>query len=69
MKVYIALCTHRCTHHESVRTLCIPCRLKRGYKDTASHEHRESPIGHLVLIVHGIGQSSDSANIGKDTRE
>lgn len=43
-------------------------RLKRGYKDAASHEHRDPPIGHLVLIVHGIGQCSGSADICKDTK-
>ena len=48
--------------------MCVS-RLKRGYKDAASHEHREPPIGHLVLIVHGIGQCSGSADICKDTKK
>ncbi|CAI8058120.1 Phospholipase DDHD1 [Geodia barretti] len=42
-------------------------RLQRGYKDAASHEHREPPIGHLVLIVHGIGQNMESSDICKDS--
>ena len=44
-----------------------PPRLQRGFKDAASHEHREPPIGHLVLIVHGIGQNMGSSDIYKDT--
>lgn len=58
--------TQTCVHNNMY--VCI-YRLKRGYKDAASHEHRDPPIGHLVLIVHGIGQCSGSADICKDTKK
>ena len=63
-------CTHMHTHthmHMHTHTHAHTYRLQRGYKEPALHEHREPPIGHLVFIVHGIGQNMDVSNINKDT--
>ena len=44
-------------------------KLVRGYKDPALLEDRDPPIGHLVFVIHGIGQNMDSSNIVKSTGE
>ena len=44
-------------------------KLVRGYKERASPEDREPPIGHLVFVIHGIGQSLDISDIAKSTSE
>ena len=64
--------THARTHAHTrtrmhARTHTHTRRLQRGYKEAASHEHREPPVGHLVFIVHGIGQNMEGSDISKDT--
>ena len=44
-------------------------RLVRGYKEPASPADGLPPIGHLVFVVHGIGQNMESADIVKSTSE
>ena len=44
--------------------------LKRGYKESALMDGDESaPVGHLVLLVHGIGESLGRSPIHKTTIE
>ena len=44
-------------------------KLVRGYKDPASREDRLPPIGHVVFVIHGIGQNMDISCITKSTNE
>ena len=44
-------------------------RLVRGYKEPSSSADCLPPIGHLVFVVHGIGQNMESADIVKSTSE
>ena len=44
-------------------------RLVRGYKEPASLADGLPLIGHLVFVVHGIGQNMESADIVKSTSE
>ena len=44
-------------------------KLVRGYKEFASDEDRDPPIGHLVFVIHGIGQNMDVSDIRKSTSE
>ncbi len=41
----------------------------RGYKEFASGEDRLPPIGHVVFVTHGIGQSMDASDITTSTKE
>ena len=50
---------------ESFGGICI----KRGYRERASLEDQLPPIGHLVFVIHGIGQNMDSSDISKSTSE
>lgn len=43
--------------------------LVRGYKEPSSGEDCLPPIGHIVFVVHGIGQNMESADIVKSTSE
>ena len=43
--------------------------IKRGYKESASQEDKPPPIGHLVFIIHGIGQNMDSSDIIQSASE
>ena len=44
-------------------------KVVRGYKDPASGEDRLPPIGHVVFVTHGIGQSMDASDITTSTKE
>lgn len=44
-------------------------KMVRGYKEPASRDDCEPPIGHLVFVVHGIGQNMDMSDIAKSTSE
>lgn len=41
----------------------------RGYKEPALGSDREAPVGHLVFVIHGIGQNIDNFNIVTNTSE
>ena len=44
-------------------------KLVRGYKEIATLDGQLAPIGHVVFIIHGIGQSMDLSCINKSTSE
>ena len=44
-------------------------RLMRGYIEPATTDDCYPPIGHLVFVVHGIGQNLDMSDIVKSTNE
>ena len=44
-------------------------KVVRGYKEHASGEDRLPPIGHVVFVVHGIGQNMDMSSIEKSASE
>ena len=44
-------------------------KVVRGYKEAASGEDRTPPVGHVVFVVHGIGQNMDSSSIEKNASE
>ena len=44
-------------------------KLVRGYKEPASREDKTPPIGHVVFVIHGIGQNMDISCIAKSTNE
>ena len=44
-------------------------RLMRGYIEPATVDDCYPPIGHLVFVVHGIGQNLDISDIVKSTNE
>ncbi len=44
-------------------------KVARGYKEGASGEDRLPPIGHIVFVVHGIGQNMDISSIEKSSSE
>ena len=46
---------------ESFSGICV----KRGYKESASQDDQLPPIGHLVFVIHGIGQNMDTSDITK----
>ncbi len=41
----------------------------RGYKELASGEDVPAPVGHVVFVVHGIGQNMDMSSIEKSSSE
>ena len=43
--------------------------LIRGYRETAVHQNMIPPIGHLVFVIHGIGQNMEASNIIKSASE
>ena len=45
--------------------------LRRGYKESAmeGEDDGPAPVGHLILMVHGIGENLDRAPISKSTTE
>ena len=44
--------------------------LRRGYRESAMADEEEpAPVGHLILMVHGIGESLDRSPISKSTTE
>lgn len=43
--------------------------LRRGYRESAVEGEQTSPIGHLVLVVHGIGENLSGSPISKRTTE
>ena len=44
-------------------------QLRRGYWDMARTDDRLPPIGHVVFVIHGIGQCMEGADICKTTSE
>ena len=44
-------------------------KLTRGYKDHATTEDQAPPVGHVVFVVHGIGQNLDISSIEKNACE
>lgn len=44
-------------------------QLKRGYWDMARTDDRLPSIGHVVFVIHGIGQCMQGADISKSTSE
>ena len=44
-------------------------KLARGYKEPSSREDSLPPIGHLVFVVHGIGQNMEPSAIIKSSSE
>ena len=44
-------------------------QLRRGYWDMARTDDRLPPIGHVVFVIHGIGQCMEGADICKATSE
>ena len=45
--------------------------LRRGYKESAMEDEDDgpAPVGHLILMVHGIGENLDRTPISKSTTE
>ena len=44
--------------------------LKRGYVASAMEDAGQAvPVGHLVLVVHGVGESSTGSPVSKHTNE
>ena len=44
--------------------------LRRGYKDSAHDDDGMAPVGHLVLLIHGIGENMfKNSPISKTTTE
>lgn len=44
-------------------------RLMRGYVEPALSSDTVPPIGHLVFVIHGIGQNMNVSDIVKSTSE
>lgn len=44
-------------------------KLVRGYKEPCSPKDGTPPIGHLVFVIHGIGQNMDASDIVKSAAE
>ena len=44
-------------------------KLMRGYKEACLPARTSPPIGHLVFVIHGIGQNMDASDIVKSTSE
>ncbi|XP_064389425.1 phospholipase DDHD1-like isoform X1 [Halichondria panicea] len=44
-------------------------KLVRGYKEEATNDDMLPPIGHVVFVVHGIGQSMDMSCINKSATD
>ena len=46
-------------------------KLMRGYKEAClpTCTRTSPPIGHLVFVIHGIGQNMDASDIVKSTSE
>ena len=45
--------------------------LRRGYKESAMEDEHDgpAPVGHLILMVHGIGENLDRTPISRSTTE
>ncbi|XP_019858671.1 PREDICTED: phospholipase DDHD1-like isoform X1 [Amphimedon queenslandica] len=44
-------------------------KLTRGYKEACLPTRTSPPIGHLVFVIHGIGQNMDASDIVKSTSD
>ena len=44
-------------------------KLVRGHKESAVWLEKLPPIGHLVFVIHGIGQNMDQSDISKSCSE
>lgn len=44
-------------------------KLMRGYREPCSPQNTTPPIGHIVFVIHGIGQNMDHSDIVKSASE
>ena len=44
-------------------------KLMRGYKEACLPNKTTPPIGHIIFVIHGIGQNMDASDIVKSTSE
>lgn len=44
-------------------------QLRRGFWDMARTDDQLPPIGHVVFVIHGIGQCMEGSDISKTTSE